>query len=247
MADRIGWCGFHVCPPHTINNQWKGRYFFHQKLKKEVIIMSEDLVKLLSDLKEPEALAFVEKALVEGVDPMVLLGEAKEAMNIVGQKFASDEYFIPDLVFSGVILKGIITMLEPHLKKDKEEEHLGKVIIGTVAGDIHDIGKDLVVFMLDVNGFEVFDLGIDVPVQKFVDTIKETGATVVGLSGFLTLAFQSMKGTIDAIKEAELRDHVKIMIGGGQIDEQVRSYTGADAYGKDAMAAVHLAKGWIGG
>ena len=209
--------------------------------------MSGELVKLLSDLKEPEALAFVDKALEEGVDPNDLLGDAKEAMNIVGQRFASEEYFIPDLVFSGEILKGIIKKLEPHLKKGEEEERLGKVIIGTVAGDIHDIGKDLVVFMLDVNGFEVLDLGIDVPVQKFVDTIKETGSTVVGLSGFLTLAFDSMKETVDAIEAAGLRNNVKIMIGGGQMDEQVRDFTGADAYGKDAMAAVKLAKGWIGG
>ena len=209
--------------------------------------MSGELVKLLSDLKEPEALAFVEKALGEGVDPMDLLGQTKEGMNIVGQRFASDEYFIPDLVFSGEILKGIVNILEPHLKKGEEEERLGKVVIGTVAGDIHDIGKDLVIFMLDVNGFEVFDLGIDVPVQKFVDTIKETGSRVVGLSGFLTLAFQSMKDTVEAINAAGLRDNVKIMIGGGQIDEQVKSFTGADAYGKDAMEAVTLTKGWIGG
>jgi methanogenic corrinoid protein MtbC1 len=209
--------------------------------------MEGELTKLLSDLKEPEALAFVEEALEQGIDPMDLLGQAKEAMNIVGQRFASDEYFIPDLVFSGEILKRIVSMLEPHLKKGEEAKRLGKVVIGTVAGDIHDIGKDLVVFMLDVNGFEVLDLGIDVPVQKFVDTIKETGSKVVGLSGFLTLAFQSMKDTVDAIKEAGLRDQVKIMIGGGQIDEQVKGFTGADAYGEDAMAAVRLAKGWIGG
>jgi 5-methyltetrahydrofolate--homocysteine methyltransferase len=209
--------------------------------------MEGELTKLLSDLKEPEALVFVEEALEQGIDPMDLLGQAKEAMNIVGQRFASDEYFIPDLVFSGEILKRIVQMLEPHLKKGEEAKRLGKVVIGTVAGDIHDIGKDLVVFMLDVNGFEVLDLGIDVPVQKFVDTIKETGSKVVGLSGFLTLAFQSMKDTVDAIKEAGLRDQVKIMIGGGQIDEQVKGFTGADAYGKDAMEAVSLAKGWIGG
>jgi len=209
--------------------------------------MAGKLVKLLSDLKEPEALAFVEKSLAEGADPMDLLGQAKEAMNIVGQRFATEEYFIPDLVFSGEILKGIVNMLEPHLKKGEEEERLGKVVIGTVAGDIHDIGKDLVVFMLDVNGFEVVDLGIDVPAQKFVDTIKETGSTVVGLSGFLTLAFQSMKDTVDAIKAAGLRDKVKIMIGGGQIDDQVKGFTKADAYGKDAVEAVQLAKGWIGG
>jgi methanogenic corrinoid protein MtbC1 len=211
--------------------------------------MSGELGKLLSDLKEPEALAFVEKALGEGVDPIELLGDAREGMIIVGERFASEEYFIPDLVFSGEILKGIVKKLEPHLKakEGEESERLGKVVIGTVAGDIHDIGKDIVVFMLDVSGFDVVDLGIDVPVQKFVNTIKETGSTVVGLSGFLTLAFDSMKETVDAIKEAGLRDGVKIMIGGGQIDEQVRDFTGADAYGKDAMAAVQLAKGWIGG
>ncbi|MBW1667054.1 MAG: cobalamin-dependent protein [Deltaproteobacteria bacterium] len=209
--------------------------------------MAGELVKLLSELKEQEALNFVEKALAEGVDPMELLGDARDGMNIVGQKFATEEYFIPDLVFSGEVLKGIVKILEPHLKKDEKTERLGKVVIGTVAGDIHDIGKDLVVFMLDVNGFEVHDLGIDVPAQKFVDTIKETGSKVVGLSGFLTLAFQSMKDTVDVITEAGLRDDLKIMIGGGQIDEQVRSYTGADAYGKDAMEAVKLAKGWIGG
>jgi methanogenic corrinoid protein MtbC1 len=209
--------------------------------------MSGELVELLSDLKEPEALAFVEKALAEGADPLDLLDQTKQAMNIVGERFASAEYFIPDLVYSGEILKGIVAMLEPKLKEAKgtETQRLGNVIIGTVAGDIHDIGKDLVVFMLDVNGFEVLDLGIDVPVQKFVDTIKDTGTTVVGLSGFLTLAFQSMKDTVDAIKEAGLRDAVKIMIGGGQIDEQVRGFTGADAYGKDAMAAVQLAMKWI--
>ncbi len=211
--------------------------------------MAGKLMKLLSDLKEPEALAFVEEALGKGVDPVDLLGESQEAMKIVGQRFAEEKYFIPDLVFSGEILKRIVKMLEPHLKakKGEEAERQGKVIIGTVEGDIHDIGKDLVVFMLDVSGFEVTDLGIDVPVQKFVDTIKETGSTVVGLSGFLTLAFDSMKETVDAIKDAGLRDQVKIMVGGGQIDEQVRGYTGADAYGKDALEAVALAKGWIGG
>jgi methanogenic corrinoid protein MtbC1 len=208
--------------------------------------MAGKLAKLVSDLKEPESLAFVEKALGEGVDPMDLLGEAKEAMNIVGQRFATEEYFIPDLVFSGEILKRIVKMLEPRLKKGQEAERLGKVIIGTVAGDIHDIGKNLVVFMLDVSGFEVVDLGIDVPVQKFVDTIKETGIKVVGLSGFLTLAFDAMKETIEAIKSAGLRDKVKVMIGGGQITEEIRKYTGADAYGKDAIAGVSLAKQWLG-
>lgn len=209
--------------------------------------MSGELTTLLSDLKEPEALEFVRKALADGADPMDLLWQAREGMNIVGQRFGSEDYFIPDLVFSGEILKGIVKILEPHLKQDKEDKRLGKVIVGTVAGDIHDIGKDLVVFMLDVYGFEVLDLGIDVPVEKFVNAIKETGSTVVGLSGFLTLAFDSMKDTIEAIGASGLRDQVKIMIGGGQIDDRVKGYVGADAYGNNAMEAVKLAQDWIGG
>ena len=211
--------------------------------------MAGKLVKLLADLKESEAIEFVEKALEKGTDPAELLNEAKEGMGIVGQRFSSGEYFIPDLIFSGEILKSIVQLLEPKLKgaRGEETKKLGKVIIATVAGDIHDIGKDLVVFLLDVSGFEVFDLGIDVPVQTIVDKLKETNAPVVGLSGFLTLAFDAMKETIDAIKAAGLRDNVKIMIGGGQIDDQVKNYTGADAYGKDAMEAVKLAKQWIGG
>jgi len=114
-----------------------------------------------------------------------------------------------------------------------------------VAGDIHDIGKDIVVFMLDIHGFEVHDLGVDVPAHKFVQKIQETGAEIVGLSGFLTSAFESMKEVIQAISDAGLRDKVKIMIGGGQIDERVREYTKADAYGTDAMSAVMLAKKWV--
>jgi len=209
--------------------------------------MSGELVRFISDLQEGEALRFVEESLAKGADPRQLLDEAKEGMNIVGRRFSEGTYFIPDLMFSGEILKSVVKILQPHLKKGKEAERKGKVIVGTVAGDIHDIGKDLVVFMLDVNGFEVLDLGIDVPVQRFVDAVKQSGSRVVGLSGFLTLAFQSMKDTIEEIQKAGLRDKVKIMIGGGQVDEQVRKFTGADAYGKDAMEAVSLANGWIGG
>jgi len=167
-------------------------------------------------------------------------------MEIVGKRFADSEYFIPDLVYSGEILKAVTELVKPKLTKAAESKKLGKIVFGTVAGDIHDIGKDIVVFMLDVNGFEVHDLGVDVPVQKFVDKIKETGAPIVGLSGFLALAFDSMKETVEAIKTAGLRDKVKVMIGGGQMSDEIKNYTGADAYGKDAMAGVTLAKKWIG-
>jgi methanogenic corrinoid protein MtbC1 len=211
--------------------------------------MAKELTNLLADLKEKEALDFTKKSLEEGMDPMEIMAAAREGMKIVGARFAEEVYFIPDLVFSGKILKGIAQLAEPFLKKGMKSqgERGGKIVIGTVEGDIHDIGKDLVVFMLDISGYEVFDLGIDVPKQKFVDTIKETGCKVVGLSGFLTLAYDSMKETVDTIKEAGLRDQIKIMIGGGQIDDQIMEYTGADAYGKDAMEAVQLANQWYGG
>jgi methanogenic corrinoid protein MtbC1 len=208
--------------------------------------MAGDLLNTLADLKEEEALAIVQDRLNKGDDPIGILDDARRAMEIVGNRFASSEYFIPDLVYSGEILKSINEMVKPKLVKVAEAKRLGKVVIGTVAGDIHDIGKDIVVFMLDVNGFEVYDLGVDVPIQTFIDKIKESGAPIVGLSGFLTLAFDSMKQTIEAIKDAGLRDKVKVMIGGGQITEEIKKYTGADAYGKDAMTGVSLAKKWSG-
>jgi len=208
--------------------------------------MAGDLVNLLADLKEQEALKVVKERLNKGEDALKILEDARKGMEIVGKRFAESQYFIPDLVYSGEILKAVSELVKPKLTKAAGTKKLGKVVFGTVAGDIHDIGKDIVVFMLDVNGFEVYDLGVDVPVQKFVDKIKETGAPVVGLSGFLTLAFDSMKETIEAIQSAGLRDKVKVMIGGGQITEEVRKYTGADAFGKDAMAGVSLAQKWIG-
>lgn len=206
--------------------------------------MAETLTDLIADVKEKEALEYVEKGLSEGRTAMELLDEAREGMNIVGKRFSDGQYYIPELIYSGDILKGVVRLLEPYLKEDQSQSaSLGKVVFGTVAGDIHDIGKDLVVFMLEVSGFEVYDLGIDVPVQAFVDKVKETGATVVGLSGFLTLAFDAMKETIEAIRGAGLE--VKVMIGGGQIDEYVQKHTGADAFGDTAMDAVKIAKEWL--
>ncbi|MBW1799947.1 MAG: cobalamin-dependent protein [Deltaproteobacteria bacterium] len=209
--------------------------------------MSEKLVDTMVKMKEREAVQIAGDMMEAGDDPLTILGACKDAMNIVGQRFEKGEYFLPELVMAGEMLKQISDIVKPKLTGELETERLGKVIVGTVEGDIHDIGKDIVVFMLDVNGFEVIDLGIDVPVQKFVDAIQGSGAPVVGLSGFLTLAFDSMKATVEAISEAGLRDSVKIMIGGGQIDNEVKKYTGADAFGLDAMGAVKLTKEWIAG
>jgi 5-methyltetrahydrofolate--homocysteine methyltransferase len=209
--------------------------------------MTQNLANTLADLKEKEAMEMVKQRLGAGEDPLKILDDARRGMEIVGKRFETREYFIPDLVYSGEILKGITEMVKPKLAKAGKVEHLGKVVIGTVAGDIHDIGKDIVTFMLDINGFEVYDLGVDIPAQKFVDKIKDTNSSIVGLSGFLTLAFDAMKETIEAIKAAGLRNKVNIMIGGGLIDEDIKKYTGADAYGRDAVVAVSLAKKWVGG
>jgi len=208
--------------------------------------MVEDLVTAIADLREEEALKIVEERLGNGEDPLEILADSRNAMEIVGKRFENREYFVPDLVYSGEILQEITELIKPNITRDTEFERLGKVVIGTVAGDIHDIGKNIVTFMLDISGFDVYDLGVDVPAQKFVEKIEETQARIIGLSGLLTLAFESMKETIDVIKEAGLRDKVKIMIGGGQINDEVRKYTGADACGTDAMSAVSLAKEWTG-
>lgn len=209
--------------------------------------MAENLVSALANLKEKEALEVVQNRLNAGDDPLTIMDDARRAMETVGKRFEAREYFIPDLVYSGEILREITAMVQPKLSKTAEVKRLGKLVLGTVAGDIHDIGKDIVAFMLDVTGFEVYDLGVDVPAHQFVEKIKETNASIVGLSGFLTLAFDSMKETTEAIEVAGLRDKVKIIVGGGQMDDQIRKYTGADAYGRDAVAAVSLAQKWVGG
>ena len=208
--------------------------------------MSGDYVSLLADLKEDEVLKLTKERIDSGEDPLKILEDSRKGMEVVGKRFADGEYFLPELVFSGELLKLITELVKPHLKQAAETKRLGKVVIGTLAGDIHDIGLNIVDFMLDVNGFEVHNLGVDVPKEKFVDKVKETNAPIVGLSGFLTPAFDAMKETVAALDAAGLRKDVKIMIGGGQMDDEVKKYAGADAFGKDAMAAVALAKDWIG-
>ena len=209
--------------------------------------MTADLTTALVELEEVEALRITKESLDGGEDPMKILEDSRKGIEIVGKRFSEGDYFMPELVYSGEILREITEMVKPKLTKTVQVNRLGKFVIGTVAGDIHDIGKDIVAFMLDINGFEVYDLGVDVPPQKFVEKVEETKAEIVGLSGFLTLAFDAMKETIEAIKVAGLRDKIKIVIGGGQVNDEIRKYTGADAYGQDAMVAVSLAKEWTGG
>jgi len=208
--------------------------------------MSKELVNAIADMREEEALKLVKEMVEGGSEHMAILDAAREAMDIVGQRYEEGTYFLPELLLAGEMLSQITDIVKPALAKLPEIERHGKVVMGTVQGDIHDIGKNIVTFMLDVNGFDVLDLGVDISSQKFVEAIRDFQPQVVGLSGFLTLAFDAMKETVEAIKTAGLRDEVKIMVGGGQISEEVRKYTGADAYGTDAMAGVSLAKEWVG-
>lgn len=209
--------------------------------------MDSQLINLMADLKEQEALARVRALIDGGTNPLEILADARAAMEIVGKRFETYEYFIPDLVMAGEILTAISNIVRPLLTNAETDQKKGKVLIGTVEGDIHDIGKDLVTFMLEVSGYEVLDIGIDVPPQVFVEKVKAFQPQVVGLSAFLTLAYDSMKRTVEALEAAGSRKNLKIMIGGGQIDEEIRQYVHADAYGKDAIAAVNLCNQWVGG
>jgi len=201
----------------------------------------------MADMKEKEALQIVDDLLAQGEDPQKILDLSSEAMQVVGERYQEGTYFLPELIMSGEMLRKIGETLKPLLAaKTEETTKLGTVVLGTVRGDIHDIGKDIVGFMLEVNGFNVVDLGIDQPEENFVKAVKDNQPQVLALSGFLSVAFDSMKSTIEQVEGAGLREGLKIIIGGGQMDDTVRRYTGADAYGDDAMAAVAFAKETVG-
>lgn len=210
--------------------------------------MKEKLVAAIADMKEQEAMRLAKEMLDEGEDPQVILDAGSKAMGLIGARYDACEYFLPELILAGEMMKQLGDLVQPRLgAKTAQRKPQGKVLIGTVAGDIHDIGKDIVAFILEVNNFEVYDLGVDVSEATFVDKIREVKPEIVGMSGFLTLAYDQMKKTVEAIREAGMRDRVKIMIGGSIMNEKAAEYAGADAYGADAAAAVKLAKSWTGG
>ena len=206
-----------------------------------------ELVEAMANMQEDEALKMVEDMLAKGEDPYKILDLSSEAMQVVGERYQEGTYFLPELIMSGEMLRKIGEILKPNLSAESaDSKKLGTVVLGTVRGDIHDIGKDIVGFMLEVNGFTVHDLGIDQPEERFVEAVKEHKPDVLALSGFLSVAFDSMKSTIEQVEAAGLRDGLKVIIGGGQMDDTVRAYTTADAFGMDAMEAVAFAKQTVG-
>jgi methanogenic corrinoid protein MtbC1 len=208
--------------------------------------MFEKLSDAIINIREDEALQVTQALIDKGENPIAILDKCTEAIEEVGKRFEAGTYYLPELLMSGEMLKRISDLVKPNIKQDIVAEKKGKVIIGTVRGDIHDIGKNIVAFLLDINGFEVRDIGIDIPPADFVKAVKAFEPQVVGLSGLLTLAYDAMKETVQALAEAGLRNKVKVMIGGGQMSDKISDYVGADAYGKDAMHGVSLVKGWIG-
>lgn len=207
--------------------------------------MPERLYEAITGLSRGEAISATQELLENGTDPQAILDVGRAAMQVIGDRFERGEYFLPELIVSGDILAGIADEVKPFLQSEATTEKLGKVVLGTVEGDIHDIAKDIVVLMLEVNGFDVIDLGVDVPAGRFVQAVQDHQARIVGLSGFLTLAIEPMKETVSALRQAGLAN-VRVMIGGGPVDELVRQDTGADAWGANAIDAVTIAKEWTG-
>lgn len=194
---------------------------------------------------EPElTVDLTQKALAAGLEPLNIIKQGLvPGMNIVGDKFASGEYFLPNLIISASGMENAMKVLEPELKsRSQEVVAAGKIVIGTVQGDIHEIGKSLVGTMLSANGFQVFDLGVDVPVERFVEKVKETGANLVGLSALLTTTMSVQADVVEALKMAGLRDQVKIMVGGAPVTKGWAEEIGADGYSEDAISAVELAR-----
>jgi len=203
--------------------------------------MSE-LADAIAELNEDEAKRLVREKIDAGVEPLSIVDECREGMDIVGGRYKDKEYFLSELIVSGEIFKEAMAVVEPLLKGGKQAESLSKMVLGTVKGDIHNIGKDIVGTLLTAAGFEVYDLGIDIAPRIFVDKLVETGAPILGMSGLLTPSFESMKETVKAVEEAGLRDKVKIIVGGGIVTEQVGKYVGADAFTSDGPEGVEICK-----
>jgi methanogenic corrinoid protein MtbC1 len=207
----------------------------------------EDIINAIIDLDEQKVLKLVKEKIDANEDPLKILDACRQGMAKIGSESGEGgTIFLTDLIMAGEIFNEAMELLMPKLAGSITET-LGKVVIGTVEGDIHNIGKDIAINLLKAEGFEVIDLGVDVPAQKFVDAIKEHNPPVLGMSGLLTLSIEPMKKAIEAINTANLREGLKIIIGGERMDEDVREHVGADAWVNDAAKGVRIIKEWVVG
>lgn len=208
--------------------------------------MDQKLIDALADLREGETLSIVREMLEDGEDPVEILELSREGMNVVGDRFEEGDYFLSELVVATAIFKQVMELMRPELEKAVVEP-VGQIVIGTVQGDIHDIGKNIVIALLEAAGFEVHDLGVNVRPDKFVEAIEDIEPEIVGMSGLLTLAIESMRKSVEAISRAGLRERVKIIVGSCRLDETAREYIGADAWTNEAATGVRICRNWIGG
>ena len=205
------------------------------------------LTEAIVEMKEDEALELTRQLLEKDTEPLTVFDAYKKALEEVGNRFEKQLYFIPELILAGNMMATAAEIIKPYLGNATKESSrkIGKILIATVAGDIHDIGKNIVAMMLDINGFDVKDLGVDVPVKKIIEEAMAFKADIIGLSGLLTLAFTPMREVVEGLSDAGIRDKIKVIIGGGQMDEQVRQYVGADAFVIDAVSGINICKGWV--
>ena len=213
----------------------------------------KELYTAVVEMQEDAAKALTLNCLEQGIPALEIFGCYQSALEEIGKRFERQVYFIPELIMSGEMMKTAAEILKPHMKEEgsgiqtKNSGKLGKVVMATVQGDIHDIGKNIATMMLELNGMEVTDIGVDVPIDTIVQEALDSHADVIGLSGLLTLAFDPMKSVVETLKEKGLRNKIKVIIGGGQMDEQVCKYVGADAFVTDAVEGVGIVKGWLQG
>ena len=214
--------------------------------------MSKELFKAMAqsvmDGDTDQAAALARQALAQGVSPLDAINQGfVVGVNEVGRQYGCGDMFLPDLVMAGEAMKAAVAVLEPEMQRSgMERKMLGKVVLGTVKGDIHEIGKTLVGTMLTANGFQVFDMGTDVPTAKFVDKARQVSADIVGLSALLTTTMTVQRDVIEALKEAGLKDKVKVMIGGAPVTRGWAAEIGAEGYSEDAIGAVAVAKKLMG-
>jgi len=203
--------------------------------------MPDSLINATAELDERKAVFLVKQALDQGRSPVEIVEECRKGMTLVGERYAKREYFLSDLIMSAEIFKQVMSLLLPALSEAGEICGIVPVVFGTVQGDIHDIGKDITISLLRCSGFEVEDLGVDVPPDKFVQAAREKGVRIICLSALLTASFESMKKTVELFEQEGLRQSVKVVIG-GLVNEKVCKYVGADCWANDARHGVEICR-----
>ncbi|MDR2957200.1 MAG: cobalamin-dependent protein [Coriobacteriales bacterium] len=204
--------------------------------------MDQNIVKAMADLEEEKLFSLVNDAISANTPTVEIIAALQEGLAIVGNLFSEGEYFISELLLAAEVFQ----KCQDLFGEEKAIEPIyGTFVLGTVEGDVHNIGKNIVHAVFESNGFSMLDLGVDVPPAKFIEAIKESDAKVIGLSCLLTTAFEAMKKTVDAIRESGLADGRLIIIGGGPVDESVLAYSGADAYAKDAQQGFFIARDFV--